>query len=951
MNKRIKSTAAVLFAATLILTGCGSSSSSKKKSTTLQGSTNGFPGGTVEANYVSDDGKAFSNGNQTVIDDLRLYWNKSNGQAIGVFTTASTFTSAGQNLILIYVAWYDGTVWHAPVEIFGQNEDPDAFPTVPMVLWLNTAGNTNAAALARNGDAIIVFTRSDADPAVAADADDNVRLYGTYFDVSGANTAAAGTIVGGFDTLATVIDYDNAIAAVNTTFGGAGGPDPDVAAVAFASDSLVGSHELTSESIADSGDPTTFVQLMYCKDPTEGDPTLATDVVGLRWWAVPFDLTLAGNALPVGAATHVLGIGSLDTAAILENVSTTVTVHNGHVLTTVSNVSQTPSTDQALIGYALGTGLPTVLGELNSVRQDDSNDTALRPAAAHVYGADHGLSSTLFFFEETGFQDAGANGSRSANRDFMLGELRVAAGVTTIGTGSPLEVDGLLGTIDTTNADADTFTVRVGSASTSPGAVSTNTLQTRINRSGTAIFATWLAPCSDRTDFDDSVATGNPIGSHTTNLIPFVTAVQTRLDSADARLLNASVAPVVTDIALVSTQHSTSAGVGAQDGAANVRFQEGLAGGQATSQANAQGALNGVPCDRGSTFQGNHLRASWVFTQSSDQGGADIDNVVLYLNGATITLGATPLTLPSIALTNTTNAAGRVEEVDTAWFGGIQMEAGEARAVDAGDASATAAAGRVLVFFPSNGNNPLEPVAGSFDEARLFVSEQTATGTAGSRAQVSTDPAGTFQPNATQHLGLLGLLTVPVNANTVTSLNHVGTRTHIYWLEERNVPGPAPSFNNGRRLVTRSYEQGGITATIPVAVADRFVPVLPAGPGLGAPTQIDIASAGDLLSPILGGVLRAGRNGSTVGVYFDEDLHVYYAETTSDATGYPADVTGPNPAVVDNDSNFIFSVLDYSVAFQPVGNNLPKSQVIFIRFDPNPASIVTIERIFVRSHN
>jgi hypothetical protein len=255
----------------------------------------------------------------------------------------------------------------------------------------------------------------------------------------------------------------------------------------------------------------------------------------------------------------------------------------------------------------------------------------------------------------------------------------------------------------------------------------------------------------------------------------------------------------------------------------------------------------------------------------------------------------------------------------------------------------------VLVFFPSNENDPLEPTATTFFEQRLFVREQTAGGTVGPRTLVSSDPATGLVPESQQFISLHGLMVVPVNANTVTTPNHVGERTHLFWVEERSVIGSGGSA--ALRLATRSHAQASATATVPVALGDRFVPALPTTAGTGAPSFIDNPSSGDLLVyGVPNSVVIGGRNGSVVGVFFDEDYHLYYTETAGDATGYPADAGAANPALVDNDQSFAYDLNSYGIAFPPVGNNLSRCQVSFLRFD-NVGGGSLVERIFVRSHN
>lgn len=935
MTRRVKLTAA-LTAATLVCIGGCNSGGGSSRSNVLLTATSGFPGASSTRYNLADDGQAFSNSGQLTSLPPIVSWNVSNGQAIAVFGTTPR-VSGLQNSNILYAAWFDGTTWHKPVELHGRNEDVDDFFVSVAVLWLNTAAQTNANALARNGDAIILFTRPDTDVVNPTDEDPNVRCYGTYFDVSEANSPAVGTVQGGFDTLATIVDFDNVIDVANTIFS-ASAPDndPDVTAIGFASDSLSGSHTLGAAGavVTDSGDPTTFVHLLYRKDPTSGDPAAITDIVGARWWSVAFDLTQTGNVLPTADANDVIALGSaLDTANNTEEVSQTITVHNGQVFATVSPVVQTPGgTDTALVAYSFSTAVTPTVFEVSSARADDSADVATLPAAANVYGADHGSASTLFFFEETGFQDDSAAGTRAENRDLMLGEIRIsAAGVASITSASPLEIDGLTGTHDPADTDGDTVVVRDGVN----GAVQSGSLRTRINRSGTAIVALWLQETSDATDADPAVMAAAG-GTLVPNFVPWVTVVQVRRDPADARTLAQSVPAAGAQKSGALESDEDNAALPNQDDCADLRFQEGLAGGQATSQ-NAFGSLFGVPAQRGSSFQGNHLRVNWTFTQTVDQSGTDTDNDRLLLNGLTMTLPATPAP-PTFALTNTSSVVVETLDLD------YSADLSDAISVDAGDASGTAA-GRVLVFFPSNETDELENLATSVDAVRYFVSEQGTNGTAGAKSLVSTDPPIGAQANAHQLLGPLGLLVVPVNTDTAAAPSYSGERIHLFWLEDRDVTGTF-GFFNALRLATRSYEQTATTATPAVALSDRFAPALTTGP-----TFIDAPSSGDLLEVNTTRQLIAGRNGTTVGVYFDEDGHLLYQRTNGDATGYMTNQGVSAPALVDDDGLPSFSIISYRVVMPPRGSNLSKSLASWQKHDIAAPTSPAAGRIYVRVHD
>lgn len=912
-----------------------------------------FPGGSIDQNNLADDQRAFSNAGQGLADFPQLFWNVSNGHAIATFVTEPQ--NQGQ---ILYVAHFNGSTWSAPVELRGLDADHSGGPAIGdvrgvKVLWLNTAGATTPTVVERDGDAIVLFTRGDEDPNIGAgvtnvDEDNNRRLYGSYFNVSEINALATTTTQGGFQTLATPIDFDNQISVLDTDVTGDDDNDPNVTGFGFASDSLHGTHQQggLSEAI-DSGDPTTFVHILYRKDPTSGDPTPA-DIEGLRWWSVQFDLAQVGDAMPTADASSVIDLpGGLD-GVNAEGASANIIVHNGHVFWNVDNVFDTNSTDQVLIASVFTTADSSDEFIVSSTRLDDSPDTAVSPLATNVYGADHGLASTYFIFTENGFQDNGTTGNRAGNRDVMLGELRVSAtGVTTVGAGTPLEIDAFNGLIDLTiSGDADGAPIRDGSN----GEVNLD-VQSRISRSGTYIAVMWTQDNDDITDLNPTDAA---VGALVPNDVPFVTVIQTRLDPADARELADSV-PVDGPEqlgALESTFENVNSTGDLQGNAQNLKFQEGLAQGENQSAGSGE-------ADRGCSFQGNHLRMSALFEQNEDVNGTTPDDTVLYLNSFTTTLGATDSDAPELDLTG-------VEEVD-------QLDQDysldfDAFAIDAGDATLTndpipvpaPQAGRVLVFFRGNANNPEaggvttggdDGTVGNFAEPRLFVSEQAANGTVGARELVSSDPlAGRDDSLLLDELA--GSVLVPVNEDTVSSPNHVGTTSFVFWTENANLPG------SNLRLMTRSHSQAAATQAAPaVTLVDRFTPPLQDSVFTGSkqPVAIDNPTSGDLFDlpavigpPSTSGVF-IGRDGSTVGVYFAEDQHIYFSDSSGTAADFDMENGVAAPQLVDNDADFGTTVVFFDVFFPPECNNLARSQVVFSRLDIS--LIVNGLRLWIRGHD
>lgn len=907
-----------------------------------------FPGGSVDQNNLANDKRAFSNAGQGLSDLAQVFWNVSNGSAIAAFVTESNSIIGppvpGQQGALLYVAYFNGTTWSAPVELRGLNADHsfgNAGVNGLKVLWLNTAGATDPEAAARNGDAIVLFTRDDQDPTVTVggttEEDANRRLYGSYFNVSEANALATPTTQGGFQTVPTPIDFDNQRTSAN---------DPNVTGFGFASDSLHCSHQMgPGTDPIDSGDPTTYVHILYRKDPRTGTASPTNN----RLWSVQFDLTQADDVLPTADSGDVIALPAGIDGASAEDVSPNMVVHNGHVFYHVENVDDTNSTDQVLVASVFTTDADSDEFVVSSTpRLDDSPDVSVTPNASNVYGADHGLASTYFIFTETGFQDNGTTGNRASNRDVMLGELQVSAtGVTTVGAGSPLEIDafnGLIDLTDVTGSDNDGDPIRDGVN----GEVNLG-VQSRINRTGSYIAVMWTQDQDDVTDLNPASAA---VGTLLTNDVPFVTVIQTRLDAADARDLVDSV-PVAGPEqlgGLVSTFEDNNSTGDVQADATNLVFQEGLVQGEAQSAGDGE-------CDRGCSFQGNNLRMSALFEQLENQTGTTPDDNVLYLNSFTTILGTAAADAPEIDL----SGVSTVDELDadyTLSFDAFAIDAGDATLTTTGTPVPAPQAGRVLVFFRSNGNNPEaggatggDGVTGNFAEPRLYVAEQLANGSVGDRELVSSDPL-TGRDDAFLLDAIQGTVLVPVNEDTVGSPNHVGTTSFVFWTENQDLPG------GGLRLMTRSHSQAASTQANPaVTLVDRFTPPLPDSAATGnlQPVAIDNQTSGDLLvipsllGPSVDNGVFIGRDGNTVGVYFAEDQHIYFSDSSGTANDFDMENGVGAPQLVDNDADFGTTVIFYDVSFPPECNNLRKSQVLFSRLDLS--LLVNGVRLWIRGHD
>lgn len=860
-----------------------------------------FPGSQVDPHNQADDRRALTPPDETIIEGPEVFWNRANDQAIILYVT-SGHNGTDRNLL---AHWFDGTIVHPGVQIRGlrgATEAPDRAPVGMKVVWLNTAGNTNANAAARNGDAIITFTRADLAPAVPQGAtvheDQNVRYWGTYFDVSAANAAASGTVVRGFDTVASVLDNDNVIDGGGGQEIGAGANDPAVQSNGFVSDSLVITHSFDGNTNpVISGDPTSYLYFVYGKNQQSGAGANTLN----RFRFLPFDLNAATNAMPTAGGTDLaVGAGTYDvTTNQGAAINQAFLVHKNAMFWNSPTVGTTPG-DAVVTVTVFSQATPGnvaasfSLGE-TPISGGTADNTAM-PSAANVYGPGHGLSAFYAFYTATGYSTAlppTTAGDRNPDRDLMVTMWPDVA------TPAPerLEIDAHQGTALLAGTET-----RTGDR----GEVQADSIQTRIDRSGNYISVIWL---QDSTDLTTSASTATRqtkvLWGRAVQVRKFVSGALTQ----SARTLANSVstaAPVNAPSLGTGVVLNTSTVVPGDVG--NVAFQQDLTNGQGL---------------RNCSFQGNHLRMNFIYQQQNDTAAtAPIQHQRrLSVNGMVVTLGATDADRPAQALVSATEVV--VETADSRWFGASGSAIPDARAVDAGDASrttgtppvATTSAGRVIVLFSSNDNNKLDSaVNGQFAERRFYGWRQDASNNTGTVVTLSSNPTAATDDRF-QSQGLLGTVVVPVNENTETNPSHVGDTLHIYFREDSTRAG---SQDLATRSVNLTQTQPAVGT--PVAFGETLVPAAT----VLEPIFIDNARGGRLLTQ---GSFETVRNGNTVGVFFDEDRRLYYQQTSGNASGYFSQNGIITPALVDNES--AFPVVSYTIETPNRCNDLSRTLAFF----------------------
>lgn len=858
-----------------------------------------FPGSQVDVSNVADDGRALTPAGEAFRSG-EMFWNSSNGEGILVFTTQNQNNGAGDTFNL-YAAWLVNGAFRAPVHIRGNDtdaadralEDAGTAPNGFKVMFLNPTGVANANAAARVGDAIILFTRNDRDlttSVASSEEDENRRLWAAYADRSEIDATAANGVIRGIQTNAQVIDTDNQFTGVLP-----GGQDPSVSQFGFSSDSLEYTHQCTDQTNGvQSGQPTSYVHIWYGKQT--GSATATAPAIRV----VTFDITQTGNAFPASSAgTNLPFVGVTPQASTGADLAgAPVLVHNNVVIWSATNVNVTDN-DDVVIASVLpttatgGTATSVLLG---SDLTANANDQTLMPNARDLYGPDHGVNGILAFFLENNFSDGATAGNRHPDTDAM------AAFLTLSGTPSR-EI-----------REVDLFTNALGTGISAARGSVASIQGTRINRSGDYVTILMLQ--------DNNNTEGAAI---LVNDVLVVNVVQVRkVGTTSTRTLANSVGTPVVAPSLGFPAPTTGT---VEGNVFAVQFQQDLAQGRAP--ANGGGIAN-----RGCSFQGNTNRMNFLYQQrDSQQAVPSSDDVRLFVNGIRVTPGTTDATAPTFALTSSTSVI--VETLDVNYLAGVPTaDTGfNAIAIDAGDDSRTTAtpplptdaSGRPLIFFVSNetksdfvtAGNP----AGSFVELRLFASDNGAVGTVIS-TNPSTSTLDAFQvANATPRA-----ISVPVNEDTTNNPSWAGTTAHVFWTE-------ASTAYEVSDLGTRSYALDKSEGTT-TPFAERFTPVLTA-----EPVFIDNPADRPLLGgPQPGGVaaptvalgyagLTVVRNGSTVGVFFDEDQRLYYQQTSGSANDWYKIGGVSDPQLVDNESDR--PVLGYSIASPPRCNNLSGTLAIF----------------------
>lgn len=883
MFRQIGMGAVAVLAAGMMAIGCGSDSGSDAIAAASNLRPGAFPGSQVDANNVAADARGFTPEGLFVLGpqsgsgngnfDPTMFWNNSNGSAIMLYEAQDAFRNNDFKLLASY---FNGTTFSAPVQIIGNGngavEDPSQQIQGVKVLWLSTAGNATAAVADKNNDALILFTRNDLDltpSVVASEEDSNRRLWLTTFNVSDANAPASGSVVRGFETFAVVMDTD--IQATTLA-------DTNVDTFGFVSDSLHCTHEFTSGTDdVDSGDTTTFVDLFYGKD-TRASLAAASSA---RYRFVALDLAAltlpaaGGVDLTLGASAFAAGEGV--------NTNQSVLVHNNMMLWEALNTTAATESDDVVtvtvFTQATAGGVSTQLN-LGEALTGTNPDNTQMPDANNLYGTDHGVDGYYAFFTADGYSNAAATADRNPDTDLMAAFWNNVATPTR----EIAEIDNFVGALDLT---AGTDTDGVVPLSGAIGGVTGGAVDTRLNRSANYITVLWLQDSAEITDNDNATGTGaDPTGTFPggVNDLLFARVVQTRLLGltvpSTRTLVNALSATIHQSPGVFSTtREPTGAGVSVvQDSAFDVDFQADLAAGQTNAQ--------GEGCDRGCSFQGNHLRMNFIHEAGNDNTSITTgDEDRLFVTSIVVVLGATDATVPTSVATEVI-----VETLDTN-VGTID----DTGCVDAGDATvtgtppvATATAGRVIVVFSSNDNSKLDnPVAGSFAERRFYAWES------GTIVTLSTNPV-TASNDLFQSTGSLEGVTVPVNENTSAAPSYVGTTLHLWWTEDSTRGGE-------NQLATRSYNLTQTAAATPPVLADRFTP----STATDDPVFIDNPINGSLMNnqSNFNSHFEVVRRGSTVGVFFDEAERLWYQQTATSADGYYNTNGQVRPEIVDNESN------------------------------------------------
>ncbi|MHC4136213.1 MAG: hypothetical protein ACYS0K_14640, partial [Planctomycetota bacterium] len=553
---------------------------------------------------------------------------------------------------ILWATFHRNGSFTPPVEIFAENQDDrsEVLLGPACALWLNDPVNRD-----REGDAIVTYARrshgapDDVDDSGVAEDEGNTRLYSFYFDVSESGRAVGQALDGssmlyGFSGLATFVDDDPS--------GDDDDQDPDVESFVFVSDGLSFSAEVgpvDDDSDSDlagtcrSGDPVNFVWAVWTQVAETGNQT-ADSPVERRVWHSQFDLSGTTTRFNPADADFVSQAPAGVTMEDEDRAGTQLLVHNGALIWHLDTDPSDPaSNDQFLVASTFsqtGVSAPLLLS-----RQDEDTADFVTPAqgleAKNLYGGDHGLTRTVLFFEESGFDE----GNTSSARDLLV---------------ASIDLDGS----DVENREIDEFQIAADET-----AVSFGSSCSAITRGGGHLVVSWRQP---HLTLDEEFATNV---SSTSSMYVRVIGddfLESGLDFAvsggpgdhTAVRLNADVLDSGTD-----------------EQSRDVRefaFQKDLADG--TSDPDA-------------VFQSNRFSVNFVFTQDMADAGAEGEVDLVALHTARVTID--PADVDNITATDTL-----VDTVDQDWAdqSGYFSLPRMAQALDDGD-------GDVIVYYLNQGNN------------------------------------------------------------------------------------------------------------------------------------------------------------------------------------------------------------------------------------------------------
>ncbi len=407
-----------------------------------------FPGAPVTAFNVAADGMAFSESGEYATSALRYYPSGVGNRGIVLYdTTDATFSRR-----TLWAHYFDGSRFTPPVALRGGGQDPASGAGLggAAVLFLNVPGS------ARDGDALVLFRRTDLDDGdTGTTAGPNARLYFSYFDQSLAGTAQSGDIRYGFDSTPAPLDPGDDAGV-------------DVQAFGLVSDGLRGAAEWWGPGFGpgevnayEQGDPVTLAAVVYTKlaasPPSYARPSYAV-----------FDLTSANSGNSFGTPQAL----PLDTGAGATDPAQPVFItYDRSVFLTYTQAS---ASDTHLLWNVHGSAASSNGFLTNSIRlnpTDGNINMSGFPGRGRLAGPDEGLVSLLGLFDIAGL-------GNSANRDLFAFQCSPSAGTFTPAT-DRVEVDS-----DPANTGAQPVTL--GSAQ--PVALCA------LNRTSEWIFASWLQP-------------------------------------------------------------------------------------------------------------------------------------------------------------------------------------------------------------------------------------------------------------------------------------------------------------------------------------------------------------------------------------------------------------------------------------------------------------------------